>query len=117
MARRELRGPSGNPENPYTVDTTGNPGNSSVYNDEAPSNPLTYIRPTPPAPPPPPPAAAPRVPVLPPGRTPALPGYTLESSSNRRKGTQVSPRNQYIIDKRKSKYASDSSSGEDEWSD
>ena len=73
--------------------------------------------PPPPTPPPPPPAAAPRVPVLPPRRTPALPGYTLESSSNRRKGTQVSPRNQYIIDKRKSKYASDSSSGEDEWSD
>ena len=45
MARRELekikqreRDRSGNPGNPYTVDTTGNP---SVYNDEAPSNPLT----------------------------------------------------------------------------
>ena len=48
MSRRELekikkreRDRSGNPENPYTVDTTGNPGNPSVYNDEAPSNPLT----------------------------------------------------------------------------
>ena len=102
MARRELRGPSGNPENPYTVDTTGNPGNPSVYNDEAPSNPLTYIRPTlPPVPPPPPPAAAPRAPVLPPRRPRALPGWTLESSSNRMTGTQVtqvSPRNRYMID-------------------
>ena len=48
MARRELekikkreRDRSGNPGNPYTVDTTGNPGNPSLYNDEAPSNPLT----------------------------------------------------------------------------
>ena len=48
MSRRELekikkreRDRSGNPENPFTVDTTGNPGNPSVYNDEAPSNPLT----------------------------------------------------------------------------
>ena len=96
-------------DNPFAVEPPENAENPSVYNEEAPSNPLY------PAPPPPPPAAAPRVPVLPLRRPRALPGWTLEST--RQIGSNPYKIDEDLLARMERRRKSIAQEEEDEWSE